>query len=127
MKSKRLLPESTLEKIGLDFEVGFYESALESRPDHLGALEALANAYTRRGDVDDGLRVDRRITQILPENPIAHYNLACSLSLAGRIDEALVALERAVSLGYDDFEYLARDPDLANVRKDARYRVLITR
>ena len=88
-------------------------------------LESLGNAYTRCGRIEDGLAVDRRLVAIIPKSPIAHYNLACSLSLLGKIDEAIESLEHAVRLGYNDFDYLEHDPDLANVRRDGRYRSLI--
>jgi len=54
-----------------------------------------------------------------------HYNLACSYSLLGRIEDALLSLKRAINLGYEDFDYLLRDPDLENLKKDKRFRHLL--
>ena len=125
--TRQLLSDDTLNRLALEFEVGFFEAVIRGEPDHIGALEALGNAYTRIGRIEDGLRIDRRLVRLLPHNAVAHYNLACSLSLAGEVEEALDALERAIRLGYSDFEYLERDPDLANVRQHRRYRVLIRR
>ena len=121
----KLLSDATLERLFTDFEIAFFERVLTCEPDNLAALESLGNAYTRCGRVVEGLEVDERLVRLLPDNAIAHYNLACSLSLLSRVDEAIEVLERAVHLGYRDFEYLERDPDLANVRRDARYRALI--
>jgi tetratricopeptide (TPR) repeat protein len=123
--SSKLLPDAVLEKLWLEFEIGFCEKVLLTEPENLAALESLGHAYTRCGRVEDGLRIDRCLVTLLPENHIAYYNLACSLSLLGHVDEAIGALERAVRLGYRDFEYLDRDPDLENVRRDARYRTII--
>jgi tetratricopeptide (TPR) repeat protein len=120
-----MLAEETLERLALDFEVGLFECFLETDPDHVAALEALAAAYSRAGRRADAVRVDRRLVALLPGNALAFYNLACSLSLAGEVGAALDALEQALALGYRDFEFLAKDPDLANVREDARYRSLI--
>jgi tetratricopeptide (TPR) repeat protein len=119
--SSKLLPEATLERLALDFEIGFCEKVLESDSQNLAALESLGNAYTRAGRIEAGLEVDRRLVQLLPASAVAHYNLACSLSLLSRVDEALDTLAQAIHLGYGDFDYLDSDPDLDNVRRDGRY------
>lgn len=124
-QGRKLLSEATLERLALGFEIGFFEKVLLGDKDNLAALETLGNAYTRCGRIEDGLSIDERLCDLLPDNAIAHYNLACSLSLLGRLDRAIEVLERAIELGYRDFDYLERDPDLENVRRDARYRALI--
>jgi tetratricopeptide (TPR) repeat protein len=123
----RLLSQESLDRLALEFEIGFFERVLAHEPHNLAALEVLGHAYTRAGEIEKGLEIDRRLAALLPRNAIVHYNLACSLSLLGRIDEALDVLRRAISLGYSDFEFLARDPDLVNVRRDARYLALLKR
>jgi hypothetical protein len=50
------------------------------------------------------------------------YNLACSHALNGDVARAAKALEKALALGYRDFKWLAKDPDLRRLRKDPRYR-----
>lgn len=44
------------------------------------------------------------------------YNCACSLSLAGDVEEALVVLERAIEAGFVDAPLIATDSDLDNLR-----------
>ncbi len=105
----------------LDFEIAFYEGLLEQVPDSIDVLMALGNDYTQQGFFEKGLGVDQRLCQLRGRDPIVHYNLACSFSLLGRVDEAIEALERAVGFGYGDFGYIQRDPDLANVRSDPRF------
>ncbi len=100
-----------------DFEILFYEKLLEKRPNFIQALSCLGEAYTRKGFYEEGLKIDRKLAQLKPKEPIVHYNLACSLSLLGKAEEALEELKKAVFLGYDDFFYLLEDPDLENVRK----------
>src|SRR5262245_58000384 len=55
-----------------------------------------------------------------PQNPVHHYNLACIEAQAGgpRIPYAWGALELAIALGFNDAEFLQRDPDLAPLRSD---------
>ena len=106
----------------LEFEIAFYQRLLNEKPDFVEALMALGEAYTRRGWHEKGLEIDRRLTQLKAENPVIWYNLACSLSLLRRLDESLESLRRAMALGYDDFEFLAKDPDLDALRRSPQFR-----
>jgi len=40
-------------------------------------------------------------------------------------DKCLETLEKAIKLGYRDFKYMEKDPDLAYVRQDVRYKELL--
>jgi len=119
------MPRRSRQQETLDFEIGFYERLLEAHPDFTDALAALGEAYTRRGLYDQGLEVDLKLTQLKGADPLAWYNLACSYSLLKRADEALTALQRALALGYDNFDYLLKDPDLATVRQSPKFRPLL--
>lgn len=111
-------------KIDLDFEISFYEGVLKKRPYFIQALSALGNAYTVRGDYEKGLEIDLVLSRLRGDDPVVQYNLACSYSLLGEIDDAFKTLKQAIMLGYDDFDYLRRDPDLENLRKDRRFEAL---
>ena len=52
------------------------------------------------------------------------YNTACSHSRAGRADEGLAWLERAVEAGYQDLDHLESDEDMAAVRALAGYTLI---
>ena len=109
------------------FEIEFFEELVSRDPCNEEALMILGNTYTRRGEYEKGLKVDRRLVRLRPADPIVYYNLACSYCLLRHVDESLAALERAVSLGYHDVSHLTKDPDLANLRSDPRYRKLLGR
>lgn len=98
------------------FEIAFYESLLKRSPKYTEVIELLGELYTRTGRIADGLRMDRRLVRLLPENPNAHYNLACSLALKKRKTEAMDTLHKAISLGYSDFDWLMQDPDLDSLK-----------
>jgi tetratricopeptide (TPR) repeat protein len=104
-----------------DFEIKFYESLLEKKPNFVEALISLGDAYTRKGFYQEGLEVDRRIAQLKPDDPIVHYNLACSLSLVGEIEQAFKEVKKAVLFGYEDFPYMLKDPDLENIRSHPQF------
>lgn len=109
----------------LDFEITFYENLLKKKPDFVNALIALGDAYTRKGRYEDGLKIDQRLTRLKPDDPLIYYNLACSYSLLKETQLCLEALTRAISMGYSDFVFMERDPDLEFIRKDPRYRELL--
>jgi tetratricopeptide (TPR) repeat protein len=116
-----------LEELGDEFQLRILEAALKNDEDNFDVLFELGNAYTRAGRYEEGLRVDQKLTRLQPANPIAHYNFSCSLSLLGRIDEALEELEKSFRLGYREYNHIVSDPDLDNLRKDRRFNELVER
>lgn len=113
------------QKSDLDFEISFFEGMLKKRPEFIPALVALGDAYTKRGDLNKGLAIDIRLAHLRQGDPVVHYNLACSYSLLGLLDDAFGAIKKAILLGYEDFRYLRCDPDLENLRRDRRFQCLL--
>jgi tetratricopeptide (TPR) repeat protein len=107
---------SRVEQRELDTKIEFIEGLVRRDPNYVDALQLLGDHYTQRGRITEGLKVDERLARLEPVNPLVFYNLACSYSLAGDIDQAANALERALQLGYRDFDWLAKDPDLKALR-----------
>jgi tetratricopeptide (TPR) repeat protein len=115
-----------LDRAGDEFLVKTLRSETDRR-ENLAALVELGAVLTRLGRYDEGLLVDQRLVRLEPEEPIVHYNLACSLSLLGRTDDAIDELTRAVDLGYEDVEHMLKDRDLRALRRDPRFEVLAKR
>ncbi|MDD4955078.1 MAG: hypothetical protein PHP17_03450 [Candidatus Omnitrophica bacterium] len=110
-----------------DFEIKFYEGLLSKSPNFFNALASLGDAYTRKGFYQEGLEVDRKLVNLKPEDPVARYNFACSLSLMGEVEEAFTELKKAILLGYDDFSYILKDPDLENLRKYQKFSAFLSK
>ncbi len=108
-----------------DFEIGFFESILKRDPRDTSVIELLANLYTKTGRIDEGLKMDRKMVRLRPENPVAHYNLACSLALKNRKAEAVKSLRTAIENYYRDWEWLVRDPDLKNLHDYPKFKTLL--
>ena len=87
---------------------------------------ALGDSYTKKGLYQKGLEIDLRLDQLRRQDPHILYNLACSYSLLHYLDQALDTIKSAVRYGYDHFEYLQYDSDLANLRRDSRYQEFIS-
>lgn len=119
------------EALALDFEADFLEAALDGaeckRPvgEQIELLAHLGDLYTRLGRLDKGLEVDKKLVIICPEEPIFHYNLACSHSRLGEVESAIRSLEEAIRLGYQNFDHLRKDRDLDNLKQDARFLKLL--
>lgn len=111
---KKLTPAEARD---LDAQIEFIEGLVRRDPDYVDALQLLGDHYTRRGRFQEGLGVDERLMRLDPQNPLTFYNLACSCALTQQFDRAAAALDAALNLGYRDFRWLARDPDLREFRK----------
>ena len=112
---------SRVEQRDLDTKIEFIEGLVRRDPNYVDALQILGDHYTQRGRITEGLKVDERLARLEPGNPLVFYNLACSYSLAGEMDFAVRALEKAIELGYRDFEWLAKDPDLKPLRANPAF------
>lgn len=120
-KRKKMTPA---DRRDLDVRIGFIEGIVRRDPAYVDALQLLGDHYTERGRYDEGLEVDERLARLDPKNALVFYNLACSYSLTDQFDRAAAALKRAFELGYRDFNWLARDPDLRKLRKHPIYEEL---
>jgi tetratricopeptide (TPR) repeat protein len=105
------------EQRDLDTRIQFMEGLVRRDPNYVDALQLLGDHYTQRGRLQEGLKVDERLARLQPTDPLVFYNLACSYSLTDQFERATLALERALQLGYRDFTWLARDPDLKKLRQ----------
>jgi tetratricopeptide (TPR) repeat protein len=120
-KSKKL---NRKEVRDLDIRITFMEGIVRRDPKYVEALQILGDHYTQRGQFDHSLKVDKRLSRLEPRNPLVFYNLACSYSLNSDFDLAAAALQKALKLGYNDFKWLARDPDLRQLRKHPLYQTI---
>jgi hypothetical protein len=107
------------------FEIGFYEAVHRRCPDYVDVVGLLGGLYTKAGRIADGLKMDRKLVRLEPKNATAHYNLACSLALCKKRPDALRSLRKAVSLGYDDLDWMEQDPDLETLKTDPEFRKLL--
>jgi tetratricopeptide (TPR) repeat protein len=120
-RSKKL---SRKEVRDLDTKISFLEGIVNRDRNYVEALQVLGDHYTQRGRYEHSLKVDKQLSRLEPRNPLVFYNLACSHSLNSEFDLAVAALEKALRLGYRDFKWLAKDPDLRLLRKHPVYRVI---
>ena len=115
---------SRREQKDLDVRISFLEGIVTRDPAYMDALQILGDDYTSRGRFVAGLKIDERLAGLRPDDPTVHYNLACSYCLTGKLTRAAAALQKALALGYRDFNWLSRDPDLKRLRKHLLYQTI---
>ena len=120
--STKQKPLTRKETRDLDVKITFLEGLVRRDARYVEALQILGDHYTQRGRYDHSLKVDQRLSRLEPQNPLVFYNLACSYSRNEAFDQAAAALNRALALGYRDFKWLARDPDLRPLRQHPLFR-----
>lgn len=123
-KPKKLTRKQTRD---LDVKISFIEGIVKRDPQYIEALQILGDFYTARGCFEKSLQVDKQLSGLEPDNSLVFYNLACSYSLNEEYKLAAAALDRAITLGYRDFKWLARDPDLRSLREHPAYRTIEAR
>ena len=96
--------------------------AYEPAPEE--AAEAFA-AYNA-GDYEEAIAKQLVVVEKQPDNPVAHFNAGCFAARAGRADDAIEHLRRAVELNDRIKELVASDEDLDSLRDDQRFVELAT-
>ncbi len=93
-------------------------------PDDAAMLSILGVSLAKMGNHADALRAAARAADLEPQNADVLRRLAVVHAAAGRLDEALDVIIRAVDAGFSRSE-AALDDDLAALRDDPRFRRLV--
>ena len=72
-------------------------------------------------DLEGAIEDFKKGLEINPKDISLHFNLACAYSLTEQVDKAYMHIDRAVSLGFNDFDKLKSHDDLAFVRIQDRF------
>jgi hypothetical protein len=99
-----------------DFEFDFFGEMVRRGTNSIHVLRQHAEILVLRGDRAAALEVETKLAQLLPNDPIVRYNLACGLAVGGQVEESFGPLLESVRLGYRDFELMENDADLDNLR-----------
>ena len=98
---------------------------LLQNPDDARARIFYASSLAKLGRKDEAIREGAMAVELSPGDPMMLYNCACLYATLREIEQALAALERAVAGGYENFRWLAHDPDLDVLRGEPRFLALI--
>lgn len=98
--------------------------ALPESPDDPFQLERLGVGAAQANDLGRARTFFERAWK-LGQLPTAAFNLACIDVREKKTDAAWNELDRAVAAGFDDELSLTKDPDLAPIRDQARFRTIL--
>jgi tetratricopeptide (TPR) repeat protein len=73
------------------------------------------------GDYETAMAKQLVVVEKRPNDPVAHFNSGCFAARAGRFDEAIEHLRRAVEINPRIKELMATDEDLDSIREDQRF------
>src|SRR5687768_17389152 len=97
-------------------------------PRHQPTNRDITNPYKVNGikkykefDLDGAIEDFQKGLEIHPKDISLHFNIACAYSLTEQVDKAYAHLDKAVSLGFNDFEKIKTHDDLAYVRIQDRF------
>src|SRR6476659_2395352 len=102
------------------------ERQLTLHPDDAKAAELGSGALIEIGEFDRAREWIARALALEPDNPITHYNAACSYALLGDIDKAFELLESGIAMGGPEWHrWIEHDSMLDPLRHYPRYPVLL--
>jgi Zn-dependent protease len=101
--------------------------ASQQNPEYAAAsYVALQTVAFHSGEYDLSSEAGRQALERKKEPTVA-YNIACAEARAGRADEALAWVERAVEMGYRDVDAMVSDSDLETLRSRPEFEAICDR
>lgn len=110
-----------------DLAVPTYIKALKIEPENGKILMNLGNVYLNMHDFVRSEESYRRSLEVSGETAELLYNWSALESLKGNSEMAMKRLERALQLGYRDFDYLMKDPAMEPLKKQPHFHELLVR
>jgi adenylate cyclase len=107
--------------------VDLTRARLEVAPDDVRASYMGGGALIQLGRVEEGLEQTRRAVAIDPSDPGTLYNVACSFARAGRTGESLDYLERSITNGFAQKDWILHDTDLDSLRDNPRFKTILAK
>lgn len=95
-----------------------YQDVLSVQPQYIPAMYRLALIYSEKTEFSIALNILEKIKNIQPNNPEVYYNIACIYAKQNMADESVNWLKQAVEKGFQNWELINKDPDLANIRNN---------
>ena len=100
---------------------------VELHPDDPRAILFGASAYCQLGQRDKSLDWIGRALAIAPDETMTLYNAACTYSLLGETEKAIDCLEKSITSGMAQKDWIAHDSDLDSLRSNPRFIALLNR
>ena len=90
-------------------------------PTWVEAAQIASVAASQLGRHEIAIQLSYELATRRPEDPVGHYNLACSLSMAGLVDVAADSMVSSILLGFRDLEALEVNSMLINLLESDKF------
>jgi tetratricopeptide (TPR) repeat protein len=94
----------------------------EFRAKYMLALTNLAGGYIVEGKYENAISVYARMIEARPDDYAPYYNIARICAKQNKTAEAIVWLEKAVALGFADWDFVKNDEFMAGIRDTSYYK-----
>lgn len=84
-----------------------------------------ASELYRAKEYDKAVELYETVLDSIKEDGRQLYNAACTYSLAGEKQRAIELLRLTIEAGWDDYDHMARDTDLDNIREEPEFKELV--
>jgi len=101
------------------------EKRLQTSPNDSRALCFGSLNLLEAGQNEKGLQWLKRAEESDPDDALNLYNVACVYSNLGDIEKGIDCLERSVSKGMAQMDWITHDTDLDNLREHPRFKALL--
>ncbi|MDP1678322.1 MAG: protein kinase [Bacteroidota bacterium] len=98
-----------------------YPRYLSKHPEDARAHMYFALALVMVERFEDAKREAAKALELNPSDPLMLYNAACFYSRLNEKKLATKALKDALTTGYENYEWLKRDPDFENIHNEPEY------
>ena len=100
------------------------EKLTKNEPENAPAWNQLGAAFYSMKRYDKAVEAYRKADALQFSQPAVRYNIACSLALAGKQNEALDWLDKAIASGFSQAGLLESDPDLKSLLESPRFKTI---
>jgi tetratricopeptide (TPR) repeat protein len=103
-----------------------FSNAINKDPNYAEAYSNRGVAYMMQKKYNKALDDLKKAKELKPDSANIRYNLASCYSLMGSVDYGLDELDAALAKGFNSYDSLRKDPDIANLRKHHKeYRAIL--
>jgi tetratricopeptide (TPR) repeat protein len=103
----------------------FYPRYSIQHPDDARVLMYYALALARAHRIEEAKPVAEKALFLSADDTLMMYNASCFYTQIGEKQLAVETLRRAIDSGYENFEWIKRDPDFENIRDLPEYKELM--
>ncbi|HLX12781.1 MAG TPA: protein kinase [Bacteroidota bacterium] len=105
----------------IESELKVFPSLLLRYPDDARARIFYSSVLAQTGRTAEAKAEAAKAMQLSPDDPVMLYNIACFYARLGDKRTAVETLKKAVGSGYENYEWIKRDPDYESIRNEPGY------